>query len=136
MREKITEMTKSSNCMTCHETINPLGFTLENFDAVGRYRIEEGGRKIDSHAEYNAIDGDLLPLTGARDVANLAVTSPSARRGFIRQMFQSHVFHFLKSIPLHHELAFPSSIFASPRIICCGIAVFARITFLVRGAEI
>ena len=136
MREKITEMTKSSNCMTCHETINPLGFTLENFDAVGRYRIEEGGRKIDSHAEYNAIDGDLLPLTGARDVANLAVTSPSARRGFIRQMFQSHVFHFLKSLPLHHELAFPSSIFASPRIICCGIAVFARITFLVRGAEI
>ena len=91
MREKITEMTKNSNCMTCHETINPLGFTLENFDAVGRYRIEEGGRKIDSHAEYNAIDGDLLPLTGARDVANLAVTSPSARRGFIRQMFQSVV---------------------------------------------
>lgn len=91
MREKITEMTKNSKCMTCHETINPLGFTLENFDAVGRFRTEEGGRPIDAHAEYNAIEGDLLQLKGPRDVANLAVNSPSARRGFIRQLFQSVV---------------------------------------------
>ena len=68
-----------------------MDFTLENFDAVGRYRTEEGGRPIDAHAEYNAIEGDLLQLKGPRDVANLAVNSPSARRGFIRQLFQSVV---------------------------------------------
>ena len=35
MREKVTEMTKNSSCMGCHATINPLGFALENYDAIG-----------------------------------------------------------------------------------------------------
>src|SRR5439155_21611092 len=37
-RERVALQTKPQQCQSCHEVINPLGFTLENFDAVGRYR--------------------------------------------------------------------------------------------------
>jgi mono/diheme cytochrome c family protein len=88
MREKVAEMTRNANCMTCHETINPLGFTLENFDAVGRYRTTEGERPIDPEADYHTLEGETLRLKGPRDLANHAVESAGARRGFIRQLLQ------------------------------------------------
>jgi hypothetical protein len=34
-------------CATCHAVIDPLGFALENFDAVGQYRTTDGGTAID-----------------------------------------------------------------------------------------
>ena len=37
-RQRVTLQTNSTSCMNCHGIINPLGFTLEHFDAVGRYR--------------------------------------------------------------------------------------------------
>ena len=46
MREKVSELTKSQNCQSCHSVINPLGFSLENFDAVGRFRtVEQTGTR-------------------------------------------------------------------------------------------
>ncbi len=87
MREKVAEMTRNANCMTCHETINPLGFSLENFDAVGRFRTSEKDRPIDPVVDYLSQDGEQLKLHGPRDLANHAVKSETARRGFIRQFF-------------------------------------------------
>ena len=43
-RERVALQTSPQACMTCHAMINPLGFTLENFDAVGRFRDEENGQ--------------------------------------------------------------------------------------------
>lgn len=88
MREKVAEMTRNANCMTCHETINPLGFTLENFDAVGRFRTTEGDKPINPEADYHSLEGELIHLRGPRDLANHAVESAGARRGFIRQLLQ------------------------------------------------
>ena len=47
-RQRVTLQTKSESCQSCHGMINPLGFTLEHFDALGRYRKEEKGRPIDA----------------------------------------------------------------------------------------
>ena len=88
MREKVAEMTRNAACMTCHETINPLGFSLENFDAVGRFRTKEKERPIDPEADFLTQEGEVLRLRGPRDVARYAVNSRTARRGFIRQLFQ------------------------------------------------
>ncbi len=88
MREKVAEMTRNSNCMTCHETINPLGFSLENYDAVGRFRTTEKDRPIDTESDFPTREGEVLRLRGPRDVAAYAVGSQAARRGFIRQLFQ------------------------------------------------
>ncbi len=36
--------------------INPLGFSLENFDAIGKYRGEEKNRPIDAEGSYVSRD--------------------------------------------------------------------------------
>jgi hypothetical protein len=88
MREKVAEMTRNASCMTCHETINPLGFSLENFDAVGRFRTTDGGKPINPVSDFLTTEGETLHLAGPRDVAAYAVKSSAARQGFIRQLFQ------------------------------------------------
>lgn len=88
MRQKVTEMTRSKACMGCHQTINPLGFSLENFDGVGRWRTEEKSQPIDPASPFTTADGETLQLKGARDVAELAASHPAAHRAFIRQLFQ------------------------------------------------
>lgn len=48
LRERLDMHRARSDCRGCHEKIDPLGFALENFDAVGRWRNKyENGRKID-----------------------------------------------------------------------------------------
>jgi mono/diheme cytochrome c family protein len=92
MREKVTELTKSQACQSCHSIINPLGFSLEHYDAVGRFRTVENtvekDRPIDSTGQLTSPDGKVIRLTGARDLAELAATSPEAHRGFVDQLFQ------------------------------------------------
>ena len=51
-RERTNIQTSPAACMTCHGMVNPLGFTMERFDAIGRYRSEESGRPIDSSGSY------------------------------------------------------------------------------------
>lgn len=91
MREKVTLLTDKPQCMGCHATINPLGFSLEKFDAAGRFRLEDNRKPVDATAEYQTADGRTMILRGPRDVARHAAESPDARRGFVRQLFQHTV---------------------------------------------
>jgi hypothetical protein len=51
MRDLLSKHRESPNCYSCHQKIDPLGFALENYDAIGnwRYRIEKA--KIDASGE-------------------------------------------------------------------------------------
>lgn len=40
-----------SECASCHQRMDPLGFGLENFDAIGRFRTEQAGEPIDAVGE-------------------------------------------------------------------------------------
>ena len=42
MRERMARHRASPACSTCHAQIDPLGFALENYDAVGRWRTHDG----------------------------------------------------------------------------------------------
>ena len=42
MRERLSAHRTNPVCASCHRTIDPVGFALENFDAVGRWRDHEG----------------------------------------------------------------------------------------------
>ncbi len=87
MREKVAELTSPMACQTCHSVINPLGFSLESFDAVGRYRMGDKGRPVDASSVYTTLTGKTVPLNGARDMAEFAAGSPDAQRGFVEQLF-------------------------------------------------
>lgn len=48
LREQLAAHRRHESCAGCHDKIDPVGFTLENFDAIGRYRSKEAGRPVDA----------------------------------------------------------------------------------------
>lgn len=48
LREEFEMHRRNPSCVDCHEKIDPIGFGLENFDAIGRFRDTENGEPIDS----------------------------------------------------------------------------------------
>ncbi len=87
MREKVTEMTRSKACMACHVTINPLGFSLEHYDGIGRWQVTDRKKPVDTTGNFKTESGETVKIKGARDVAEFAANSPDAHRAFIQQLF-------------------------------------------------
>jgi hypothetical protein len=48
VRQQLEKHRAKAECATCHSRMDPLGFGLENFDPLGRWRAEQGGKPIDS----------------------------------------------------------------------------------------
>lgn len=87
MREKVTELTRAKACMACHSMINPLGFSLEHYDAIGRWRAKEHNKPINDDGVLKTDSGDNLNIKGPRDVAEYAANSHAAHEAFVRQLF-------------------------------------------------
>ncbi len=47
LRERMEEHRKNPACAGCHKVMDPIGFSLENFDAVGQWRTTDEGARID-----------------------------------------------------------------------------------------
>jgi hypothetical protein len=47
IRERLAEHRSNAACASCHRLIDPVGFSLEQFDAVGRWRVTEDGNPVD-----------------------------------------------------------------------------------------
>lgn len=48
VRERLTQHRANPVCASCHSRIDGLGFALENYDAIGRWRDEEAGKAVDN----------------------------------------------------------------------------------------
>jgi len=48
LREQLEKHRSNPQCITCHSRMDPLGFGMENFDPIGRWRTEVDGQPIDS----------------------------------------------------------------------------------------
>ena len=48
LRERMEQHRASPVCASCHRRMDPLGFAMENFDAIGRWRETDGGAEINS----------------------------------------------------------------------------------------
>jgi hypothetical protein len=89
-RQRVEHQTKETACMSCHTVINPLGFSLENYDAVGRFRSEEKQKPIEVSTVYQTPNGEKVKLNGARDLAEFLANNEMAQRSFIRQLFHHY----------------------------------------------
>lgn len=58
VRERLEIHRQKPECASCHSRIDPLGFSLENYDALGRWRKTEAGRPIDPSGQLS--DGQTL----------------------------------------------------------------------------
>ena len=67
VREMLQQHRANPSCASCHERMDPLGFGLENFDALGQWRTNEGDAAIDASGvllDGTKIDGPVA-LRGA-----------------------------------------------------------------------
>jgi uncharacterized protein DUF1588/uncharacterized protein DUF1585 len=58
LRETFEKHRANVACASCHSRLDPLGFSLENFDAGGKYRTKEGDDPVD--ASGNLPDGTVI----------------------------------------------------------------------------
>ena len=58
VRERLEAHRADASCAVCHRMMDPIGFSLENFDAVGVWRIHDTGFPIDPTG--NMVDGTKL----------------------------------------------------------------------------
>jgi hypothetical protein len=61
-RQRIEKTHVAAACVTCHESIDNLGFAFNNYDAVGQFRTQENGLPVDStgkHPELGAYNGAI-----------------------------------------------------------------------------
>jgi hypothetical protein len=63
MRERLAQHRADPVCAGCHKLMDPAGFSMENYDAIGRWRTHENGRPIDASgglpdgSTFNGVDG-------------------------------------------------------------------------------
>ena len=77
MRERLAEHRDNPACSGCHRLMDPVGFSLENYDAVGRWRTLEEGRPID--ASGGLPDGSQF--TGVSGLQNALLSRPEVFAG-------------------------------------------------------
>jgi hypothetical protein len=94
-RERVALQTRPQACQSCHGMINPLGYTLEHFDAIGRYRDRENDRPIDATGTYQTRAGDLVSFAGIKDLAKFLAASEETHEAFVE-----HLFHHLVKQPV------------------------------------
>jgi hypothetical protein len=51
LRERLAQHRANPVCASCHSRIDPFGFALENYDAIGKWRTEDAGIPIDARGE-------------------------------------------------------------------------------------
>jgi hypothetical protein len=83
-RQQLELHRKKPNCAGCHEKIDPLGFGLENFDAIGRWRTNDAnGKKVDS---LSALPGDIVFSTPAELKKLLVESNELFCKNFCRKL--------------------------------------------------
>ncbi len=84
LRERLEQHRRDQRCAICHDRIDPLGFSFENFDAVGRWRTESEGKKVDASAKMP----DGSKINGAIDLQKFLATTQQKQfvEAFVEKM--------------------------------------------------
>jgi hypothetical protein len=82
-RERWEAHSSDPACSGCHAAFDPIGFTLEGFDAIGRTRSEENGIPVDTSGGVPLLG--LVDLSGGREVADAVAGSAELRHCLARQ---------------------------------------------------
>ena len=72
LRERIVEHRANPTCASCHDLIDPVGFGLENYDAIGRWRTEDNGFPVDSSGSLP----DGSEFDGASELQEILLKRP------------------------------------------------------------
>jgi hypothetical protein len=87
-RLRLADHNANPACAGCHKLTDPLGLTLENFDGVGIFRLNESGSPIDASG---SLDG--VPFKGAAALGKALHDNPQTSACLVQKLYQSAVGH-------------------------------------------
>ena len=97
MREQLAEHRANPACASCHKVMDPIGFALENFDAVGAWRSTEGGQVLD-------VSGELADGTAVDGVVSLRRTLLARPEAFVGTMVEKLMVYALGRGLTSHDM--------------------------------
>jgi hypothetical protein len=92
VREQVDARTMVDGCAACHQLINPVGFSFENYDAIGRWQDNEvvSGLPVDSSGAIHTSDVDG-PVDDAIALSERLITSAQVKECFADSWFQQAI---------------------------------------------
>lgn len=81
-RERLAMHNTEKSCAGCHSMMDPLGFPLEQFDAIGQFRTTELGLTIDTSGEFNGI-----PVEDAKHLGSVMNASETIADCIVRKYY-------------------------------------------------
>lgn len=76
-------------CAGCHAQMDPIGFALDRFNTIGRFRdVDDWGFPLDTAVEWRASNGDMLQFDSLRGMAQVFKERPEATECITRQVFR------------------------------------------------
>ncbi len=87
-RQRLERKTAPGECAGCHRLINPVGFGLENYDGIGKYRTKEEGQTVDASGELVGTQGIDGRFTGGVELAKRLAGSIEVHQCVATQVFR------------------------------------------------
>ncbi len=85
-RERFAAHQNEQYCRGCHQFMDPIGLGFEHYDALGRYRTQEGGRDVDASGEIIGETDMNGTFTGALELADRLAQSDDVKSCVLEQM--------------------------------------------------
>ena len=82
-RQRYEQHRQDPVCLACHMYIDPLGFALDNYDGLGRWRTREGQFEVDASGSTGG-----MSWSGPAQLAQQLASSPQVRECVVRQWFR------------------------------------------------
>jgi len=133
VRERIEEHRKNPACASCHNIMDPIGYSLENFDPVGAWRRRDSGFEIDP----SGVLFDGTSVSGPADLRQFLVRSQDL---FIRNFTRNLLMYALGRVLKPYDMPAVRAVAAEAgesgnRVSAFALAIVRSPPFSMRRAE-
>ncbi|NUM52318.1 MAG: DUF1592 domain-containing protein [Candidatus Hydrogenedentes bacterium] len=87
-RQRMEAHRKNPDCASCHQRMDPIGFGLENFDPIGRWRTEQAGQPLDASGELP----DGRRFNGPKELKDIVLAQKGQFAGNLSRKLTGYAF--------------------------------------------
>ncbi len=92
MKQKLSQHETDPKCAGCHLDMDPIGFALENYDAIGRFRSDDRGLALDTSGSVAALGGGAA-FSSAAELGTFIHDSPATTTCMIKNFIRGSMGH-------------------------------------------
>jgi hypothetical protein len=88
-RERFDQHAQDDACIGCHSVIDSIGFTFEDFDAIGALRTEENGKPVDTSGALQTGSSEDGDVADSVELVKKIAAEPRTAECFARQVYRN-----------------------------------------------